>query len=200
MRGTQSVSISFEDVHVAADDVIGPLNLLIEMEFIPGLCASYVGIAESAYRVAREVARKNVKRAVDSPQGHGHPDAGRLFSSIGQMRFALEPAWHMTVRAAQTGDVGGLDRAWSLMQAKYLVGEMVADVTARAIRVVGARSLDTGCPLERLFRDAQAALVMAMKPDHASYLAGRFELGILPYGMTVQEDYAGYEGAGAKGS
>jgi len=193
MRGTQSVSIDFEDTFIPEQDVITtPLTLLLELEYGVGLCAAYLGLAESAYRYARELARDNMRRLLDTPTGHGHPDAGRLFSTVGEMKISLEPAWLMLKRAALTEPIGSFQRTWALAEAKYVIGEMAAKLTQQAIRVSGAKSLSRAFPIERLFRDAQAGLLMAIKPDHAAYLAGRFELGVLPNGMEVKANPTGY--------
>ncbi|WP_225408519.1 acyl-CoA dehydrogenase family protein [Stigmatella hybrida] len=193
MRGTQSVSIDFEDTFIPTENVITtPLTLLLELEYGVGLCAAYLGVAESAYRFAREIARENMQRLLATPTGHGHPDVGRLFTTVGEMKISLEPAWLMLKRAALTEPVGSFERTWCLAEAKYVVGETAAKVTQQAIRVAGAKSLSRAFPIERLFRDAQAGLLMAIKPDHAAYLAGRFELGVLPNGMKVALNPTGY--------
>jgi alkylation response protein AidB-like acyl-CoA dehydrogenase len=193
MRGTQSASVAFEDVFVPAGDVVArPMTLLHEFEFMVGLCASYLGVAEAAFRHSREMAREAIARVVSSEVGHGHPDAGRLFTAVGEMKMALEPAWLMVQRAAQTGPVGTFERASALAAAKYVVGETAARVCAQALRTAGARALERSCPVQRLFRDAQAGLVMAIKPDNAAYLAGRFELGVLPDGLRVDAGAGGF--------
>ncbi|QRO01009.1 acyl-CoA/acyl-ACP dehydrogenase [Archangium violaceum] len=193
MRGTQSVSIDFEDTFIPEQDVITtPLNLLLELEYGVGLCAAYLGVAESAYRYARELARETMKRTLEGEAGHGHPDAGRLFSTVGEMKISLEPAWLMLKRAALMEPVGSFERTWALAEAKYVVGEMAAKMAQQSIRVAGAKALSRAFPIERLFRDAQAGLVMAIKPDHAAYLAGRFELGVLPSGMTLAANPTGF--------
>jgi alkylation response protein AidB-like acyl-CoA dehydrogenase len=98
----------------------------------------------------------------------------------------------MVKRAATAGPVGTFQRSWAVAEAKQVVGELAAKLTAQTLRVVGARSLSKELPVERLFRDAQAGLVMAIKPDHAAYLAGRFELGVLPSGMSVDVNPSGF--------
>ena len=89
----------------------------------------------------REIAKDTVRRLVDSEVGHGHPDVGRLFTTVGEMKIALEPAWLMIQKAACTGPVGSFARTWALAEAKYVVGETAARVSAQAMRVAGAKSL-----------------------------------------------------------
>jgi alkylation response protein AidB-like acyl-CoA dehydrogenase len=186
MRGTQSDTVEFEDVFVPEASVIKlPLNLLFELEYELGLCACYVGVAEAAYRYARELAKPAIARIVESAVGHGHPDAGRLFSAVGDMRLALEPAWLCVMRAAQAGPVGSFPRGLALAQAKHVVGETAVRVTAQAMRVAGPRGLSAEYPVQRLFRDAQAAVLLGITPSDAGYLAGRFELGIAPPGIII---------------
>lgn len=186
MRGTQSVTIDFEDVFVPESSVIKlPLNLLFELEYELGLCACYVGIAEAAYRYAREMAKPVMHKILASEVGHGHPDAGRLFSTVGEMRLVLEPAWLCVMRAATVGPVGSFERGLALVQAKGVVGEMAVKVTSQAMRVAGVRGLSRKYPVERLFRDAQAAVLMGITPSDAAYLAGRFELGIAQAGIIT---------------
>jgi alkylation response protein AidB-like acyl-CoA dehydrogenase len=193
MRGTQSVSIDFEDVFIPEIDVIEkPMNLFLELEYGVGLCASYLGLAAATYREARQLAAQSVRRLLSFEVGHGHPDVGRLFATIGEMRIALEPAWLMLQRAATTGEVGTYQRAWALAEAKHVVGETAAKIASQALRVAGAKALSKRHPIERLFRDAQAGLVMAIKPENAAYIAGRFELGVLPSGLSIAENPSGY--------
>lgn len=186
LRGAQSVEVEFENVFVPDLNVIKlPLNLLFELEYELGICASYVGIAEAAYRYAREMTKPVMRHILGTEASHGHPDAGRLFSSVGKMRLVLEPAWLCVMRAAQVGPVGSFERGLALVQAKYVVGEMGVKVTAEAMRVAGVRGLDREYPIERLFRDAQAAVLTGIKPSDAAYLAGRFELEVAQTGIIT---------------
>jgi alkylation response protein AidB-like acyl-CoA dehydrogenase len=193
MRGTQSMNIDFEDVAVAEEDVMArPSTLLHEFEYMVGLCSAYLGLAAAAHEQARKSATESMARILASEVGHGHPDAGRLFTTIGELKLSLQPAWLMVQRAAQSGRVGTLDRAFRQAAAKYVVAEAVAKVTTQGMRVVGAKGLDKRQPMERLFRDAQAAQVMALKPDHAAYIAGRFELGVPPEGLRITDSPTGF--------
>lgn len=193
VRGTDSVSIDLNDVPVSeADVMVRPPTLLHEFEFMVGLSSAYLGVALAAYGVARSAARESIARILSQEVGHGHPDAARLFTSIGEMKFALQPAWLNIQRAAQSGQVGSFDRAAKLAAAKYGAAEAAAEITAKAMRVVGAKGLSKKNAVERLFRDAQAGLVMALKPDHAAYLAGRFDLGVPPSGLRITEGANGF--------
>ncbi|MEZ4236685.1 MAG: acyl-CoA dehydrogenase family protein [Myxococcota bacterium] len=135
--------------------------------------------------MARQAAAGRVQRLLEHPIGHGHPDVGRLFTAVGEMRIGLVPAWLMVQRAASIPEVGTLPRTWALAEAKQVVAETGARIAQDALRVVGATALQARLsPFERLFRDLHAGLVMAIKPDNAAYLAGRFELGVLPDGLA----------------
>jgi alkylation response protein AidB-like acyl-CoA dehydrogenase len=186
MSGLQGATVDFDAVFVPEDSVIKlPLNLLFELEYELGHCACYVGVAEAAYRYARELARPVIGEILRTQAGHGHPDAGRLFSEIGDMRLTIEPMWLCVMRAAQVGPVGSFERGLALVQAKHLVGEAAVRIVELATRVAGPAGLQREYPIERLFRDAQAAVIMGIKPSDAAYLAGRFELGVAQAGIVI---------------
>lgn len=189
LRGSRSVSVELDDVEVDAADVIQlPLNLLFELEYELGICAVYLSAAETAYRYARELVRPAMARVVESASGHDHPTVGRTFGAVGRMRIELEGAWASLVSAAHSRPVGSFMRGWALARTKHIVAETACRVVSDAMQVAGVAGLARELPLERLFRDVQAARAMGITPDDAAYLAGRFELGIAPKGIVIDRN------------
>ena len=60
-----------------------------------------------------------------------------------------------------------------VLETKAAAGDIVIDVTSTAMRVCGGAAFSRQLPLERLFRDARAATVMAPTSDVLRDLMGR---------------------------
>jgi len=192
MRGTSSVTMDFHDVAVDEADIVSPRDqseaLLLELEYALGYPPIYLGIAEVAYRVARDGWKSVFDRRPASGTIETDPDSARAIWQLGEMRLLLEPAWLMAQRAACAGAIGSFERGAAIASAKAVACEAACAVASLAMRVAGGRALSRKSPIERAFRDVQAGLVMAFSPDQVRSMLGLIELGRAPAFVVAMAD------------
>lgn len=178
--------VLFENVTVPTKNILKlPLNLLFELEYELASCAVFIGMADAGYRIAREAAKQPMRAIVEGGSGHGHPDAGRVFTEVGRCRLQIQPGWLTVLRAATTGAVGSFERGLALIEARHSVGLMCESVLDSVARIVGLSCIEQIEDLRRLSSDAKLAGLFGVKPSDAAYLAGRFELGVAIPGMEM---------------
>jgi alkylation response protein AidB-like acyl-CoA dehydrogenase len=77
---------------------------------------------------------------------------------------------------------GREDAALRALEAKALAGETALEVTDACMRVCGGAAFRREVPVERAFRDARAAAVMAPTTDMLHDLVGRAITGLPLFG------------------
>lgn len=171
-RQTDSGSVSFEDVLVEPDDLLGPpgaggsvfatLRPCITQSILSSI---FLGIAWGAFDEARRYtlalerpfAGSTVQRPTDDPY---------ILEHYGEMRVALEGASCLLEAAAEA-----LQRAWlredaleeaergacavSVATAKVAAGRCALDVTSRIFEVMGARATSSRYRFDRFWRNAR---------------------------------------------
>ena len=169
MRGNASVPMSFRSVQVASERRIGEpasgFGVMMAATlpwFVLGSAACSVGIAGAALDAV--VAHASKAR-------FAHLD-GTSLADLPTIRARLADAKvrHMQARAllyevaGQVG-AGAPEAQLGVLALKAAAAEMAIEVTDRAMRVGGGAAYSRHLPLERLFRDARAASVMAPTTD-----------------------------------
>jgi alkylation response protein AidB-like acyl-CoA dehydrogenase len=184
MRATSSVTMEFHDTPVDPADVVVPRDqafaLLLELEYALGYPPIYLGIAEVAYRAARDAWRATLDRGAPPGATAFDPDAARAIAQLGEMRLLFEPAWLMAQRAALTEPLGSFERGAALAGAKAVACDTACAVAAVALRAAGGRGLSGSSPVQRAFRDVQAGIAMAFPPDQVRVMLGLLEVGRPP--------------------
>ena len=96
------------------------------------------------------------------------------------MSVELEAARLMTYHSAWLSDTEGPipSTIAALFRAKYMVGEVVANVTRTALNLGGAHAIFKGSRLEQLFRDGAIAPIQTPPSDFCLYNIGLFKLGL----------------------
>jgi alkylation response protein AidB-like acyl-CoA dehydrogenase len=196
-RQTDSGSVSFDNVRVAADEVLhrsenlptpfATLRTLVSQLVLTNL---FVGIAEGALEEARRYMTQyvrpwntsGVERATDDPY---------QIQRFGEMRLKTVSAEALATRAAQT-----LDIAWSkgaeltaeerahvalaVSEAKILAHRAALDVSEALFDACGARSTDAPLAFDRFWRNARVH-TLHDPLDYRVRDVGRFALsGTLP--------------------
>ena len=147
MRATVSYLVRFDDVFIAAEDVIGQpgqyLNEAWQTRFSPHYATTFLGGAEAAYQYALESIKKQQRE--DDPY---------VTHRIAQMSLNVETA-HVWLRyVAELWDSGRTDEAKVAgMRARYLVEKLAMEILDHCVRACGARSLVKPSPVERIYRD-----------------------------------------------
>ena len=175
MRGTGSNDVEIEGFFVP-DAAIGgrrpagkwgPLFHAVYLVAFPLVYSVYVGVAEAA----RDVAVQEVKRR--GPNEHATLSVGELETELLGAQLALERMIGLVETrepGAETTNIG--------VRCRTLAGEGAVRTVEKALECVGGQSFYRKHPLERLWRDVQAARFHALRPKAQHQYSGRFALGL----------------------
>lgn len=177
MRGNQSNPMTLRDVPVCLSTrLIGELGKGLDVMFgralpifLVGQAAIGVGISEAAFAAARA-----------HITGHGFEHTGSLLRDLPNLRTDLA-RMRIETDKARAHLSSTLDRVESeapdamlhLLAIKESSAETAVTVTDLAMRACGGAAFSRHLGLERVFRDARAAIVMAPTTDHLRELIGR---------------------------
>ena len=147
MRATVSYLVRFEDVFIAAEDVIGLpgqyLNEAWQTRFSPHYASAFLGGAEAAYEYALASIKKQQRE--DDPY---------VIHRIAQMSLNVETAHVWLKHVAELWDTNRIEEAKVAgIRARYVVERLATEILDHCIRACGARSLVKPSPVERIYRD-----------------------------------------------
>lgn len=177
MRGNQSNPMTLRDVPVSlAERLIGELGKGLDVMFgralpifLVGQAAIGVGISEAAYTAARS-----------HITGHGFEHTGTLLrdlpnlrAELARMRIETDKARAHLSSTLDKVEAEAPDAMLHLLAIKESSSETAVLVTDLAMRSCGGAAFSRHLGLERVFRDARAAIVMAPTTDHLRELIGR---------------------------
>jgi alkylation response protein AidB-like acyl-CoA dehydrogenase len=189
MRATFSPSVTFRDVRVAADAVLGAPGAALQLGVIEGFAlgyaAVYLGVAEAALDFTIDYARKRVIKPENVSVAHD-PAVQR---HVGELRTRLDAALLVLGDCAgrwETAKV--IERGVLANKAKYLATEVGLEVTARAIQIVGGRGAYRDYPVERAFRDLRTSTLMPPTVDRMLEGIGKSALGLGAEMYTASAD------------
>ena len=183
MRGTLSNDWTMRDVFVPQDAVFHSYpvdhfdSVLLRMTWswaMPAFGAVYLGIAGGAMAYAR-----------DQVQARGREDDPAVQTAFAEMEILLETAravlWRHTDEVA-SGDLfeqftvqEGMART---MLTKHVPCNNAIRIVDLALEVVGGAGFFRRSPLERMYRDVRAGVIMPYNNPEARSLFGRNALGI----------------------
>jgi alkylation response protein AidB-like acyl-CoA dehydrogenase len=179
MRGNGSSPVSLRGVRVPDErrlgDPGGGLAVMMNATlpwFVLGCGACCVGLAGAAL----ELAADHVTASRLEHEGQALADLPTVRARLGQAKVR-----HLQARALLMQTAAGLaagDVAQeSILGLKAACAEMAIEVTDAAMGVCGGAAYSKHLPLERLFRDARAAAVMAPTTDLLVDMLGRTMTG-----------------------
>lgn len=165
-RETGSGSVSFRDVFVPAQDVLGKPGAVMAPPALGGpfsqsnFASIYIGIAEGAFEAALEYVRTQtrpwpsagVERAVDDPYIQAH--FGSLRAHLDAARLLLDAAG-AALEAAAEGRVPRGEASIATAKAKVMATDAVIEMTNKLFQVCGARSTYRKFGFDRFWRDAR---------------------------------------------
>jgi len=148
--------LTFADVAVSRDDVLGQVDggfrvALRTLDlFRPSVGAFAVGMAWAALDSAIDhaAAREAFGRPIRTFQAVSH--------SLAEMATRIEAARLLVYAAARAHDAGGPDVTRRSAMAKLFATETAQWVVDAAIQILGARALERGHLLEKLYREVRA--------------------------------------------
>lgn len=147
MRATVSYLVRFDNVFIAAQDVIGRpgqyLNEAWQTRFSPHYATTFLGGAEAAYEYALESIKKQQRE--DDPY---------VTHRIAQMSLNVETADLWLRHVADLWDASRTEEAKVAgIRARCLVEKLAMEILDHCVRACGARSLLKPSPVERIYRD-----------------------------------------------
>jgi len=179
MRATGSNTITLENVFVP-DAAIGakrprggwhPSISVVCLVALPIVLSAYVGLAETAVRLAKEGARKR-------------PGDAHLPYLLGEMENAL-----VTAQMAHRETIGlannyyfapTLEGANATLIRKTIAAEAIKRCVSKAVEASGGGAFYRKHPIEKLWRDAQAVQFHPMPEKKQLLFTGRIAMGLPP--------------------
>ena len=177
MRGTGSNTIKFEKVFVPESAIVlkrpqgefHPFWNVVLTVAMPLIMSAYVGIAQRAYSVAVEKAKKN-----PDPRPHLPYQVGEIHNEL----VLSETLWKDMVRITNNLEFEPVDQLSSaILSRKTLVSKSVIEVVNKAIAMVGGGSFYKTSILERLSRDIQASKFHPLQEKDQQLLVAQRILG-----------------------
>jgi acyl-CoA dehydrogenase len=174
MRGTGSNDVVLDSVFVPDAAVAGrrpagewhPLfHSICKMAFAL-VYAAYLGVAEGARDLAVAAAAKR------SPD----PLAAQLAGEMENALLAARLAHREALRIAE-GDAPGMATTSAAMQCRQITGQQAILAVSKALELTGGSAFYRRNPLERMFRDIQAARFHPLQEKPQLELTGRTALG-----------------------
>jgi alkylation response protein AidB-like acyl-CoA dehydrogenase len=179
MRGNGSSPVSMRGVRVddarRLGDPGGGLAVMMTATlpwFVLGCGACCVGLAGAALELASDHAAGTRLEH----EGQALADLPTVRARLGQAKVRHLQARALLMETA-AGFAGGDVPQDSILGLKAACAEMAIEVTDAAMRVCGGAAYSKHLPLERLFRDARAAAVMAPTTDLLVDMLGRTMTG-----------------------
>lgn len=159
MRGTASHDLLLENVEVAEENLVeindGPRGDSLN-GWILHIPACYLGIAQAARDYAVQFATQHSPNSLNGPISQ-LPNVQRL---IGEIDIELMKARHFLYSVAEAYDDESRRKLITneLGVAKHIVTNSAIKIVDKAMRLVGAKSLQLSNPLQRYYRDVRAGL------------------------------------------
>jgi len=188
MRGTGSNTVTLANVFVPEASIAlkrpregwHPVWSIVLTVAAPIYSSPYVGIAEKAAEVAREILKGRVRGQEASVAGAN----AHVPYLVGEMENALA-----TARMAQRGLIDNaknydftpdIERANRALIMKTLLAKAAVETVNKAMEAVGGASYFTGVGLEQLLRDVHAAQHHPLPEKRQQQITGRLALGLDP--------------------
>ena len=153
-RASDTAMISFSDVEIPADYLIGEENKGFKLAMMtldrtrPGVAAMGVGIAQAAFEFARDYAKERVQFGVPIAMHQA------IQFMIADMATKIEASRLMVWKSGVELDQGKRNTLIS-SHAKRFAADTAMEVTVDAVQVYGGYGFIKEYPVEKLMRDAK---------------------------------------------
>lgn len=180
MRGNGSAPVALRGVRVPVDRRLGEpeggFGVMLSATlpwFVLGCGACCVGLAGAAL----ELAAAHAAGTRLEHEGSALADLPTVRARLGQAKVRHLQARALLRELAAQLEAGSPEAQIGVLGVKAACAEMAIEVTDAAMRVCGGAAYSRHLPLERLFRDARAAAVMAPTTDVLVDLLGKSLVG-----------------------
>ena len=181
LRGNSSSPMSADQVSVGADAMLGPdgggFDVMVGtvLPWFQVMSAAFsVGTADAATAKAAGHAASTRLEHLDQSLAENPV----VRSHVAKMRVRTDAAGALVADTLDAVESGRDDAVLRLLEAKALGGETATEVTELAMRVCGGAAFRKEVGVERHFRDARAATVMAPTTDMLYDFIGRAVCGL----------------------
>jgi butyryl-CoA dehydrogenase len=155
IRASATREIVFDDCHVPAENIIGREGegFSVAMKTLdksrPGVAAQALGIAQGAFDLALDYARKRIQ--------FGQPIASHqaIQFMLADMATQIEAARALLYTAARMVDSGAKNIAQLSAMSKLMASDVAMQVTTDAVQIFGGYGYMRDYPIEKYMRDAK---------------------------------------------
>jgi alkylation response protein AidB-like acyl-CoA dehydrogenase len=182
LRGNASGPISIRDCHVDSDARLTPegegFKAMMEVVlpwFQIGSAAVSIGIADASFTAAAAHAGSARFEHLNESLASSVPG---IRARLAQMRIAVDSARAYLDHTLSKIEKGAPDVMLFVLGAKAAAAEMALKVTDDAMRVCGGAAFGRNLSIERNFRDARAASIMAPTTDVLYDFMGKAVTGL----------------------
>lgn len=185
LRGNASSPMTAKDVAVERSAMLGPdgggfdVMMSIVLPHFQMMNAAFsIGTMEAATKkAAQHVAGTNLEHL-----GSSLGDLPTIRAYIARMRIKTDLARALLLDALHAAETDRADAMLRILEVKAAAGEASTEVTDLAMRVCGGAAFRKDVGVERNFRDARAATVMAPTTDVLYDFIGKAECGMPLFG------------------
>lgn len=180
MRGNASAPMTLTEVSLGSGRALSEpgQGFAAMMAILPvfqlGSAAVAIGIAEAAVRATQ----KHLTASRFEHLNSSLADLPNLRANLARMRIETDKARAHLVSVLDSLDNPGPETQLLVLEAKVSASEAAVQVTDLGMRTCGGAAFSRQVGLERFFRDARAAIVMAPTSDHAYDFIGRALCGM----------------------
>lgn len=181
LRGNSSSPITADDARIPAPAMLGPDGGGFDV--MMGVVLPYFQLMSAAFSVgtmeaATTKAAAHVGGARLEHLGQSLADLPTIRAYVARMRTKTDMARALLLDAVSAAESGREDTMLRVLESKAAAGEMSTEVTDLAMRVCGGAAFRKEVGIERHFRDARAATVMAPTTDVLYDFIGRAACGM----------------------
>ena len=189
LRGNSSASVTAEGVIIPADARLGAdgggfdVMMGITLPYFQMMSAAVsVGLMEAATaKTARHLAETRFEHL-----GQSLADLPTARAYLARMRVKTDMARALLFDTVAAYEQGRPDASLRVLEVKAAAGEAATEVTELAMRVCGGAAFRKEAGLERHFRDARAATVMAPTTDMLYDFIGKAVCGLPLFEATAR--------------
>jgi alkylation response protein AidB-like acyl-CoA dehydrogenase len=181
LRGNDSRPVTADGVEVPADAMLGPDGG--GFDIMLGLVLPYFQLMSAGFSVATadDSTLKAAAHAGSARFEHLDQSLAEnllIRSNVARMRIKTDQAWTLLLDAIAALETERQDAILRVLEVKAAAAEMALEVTELAMRVCGGTGFKRELGVERHFRDARAAGVMAPTTDTLYDFLGRLLCGL----------------------
>jgi len=158
-RASQTAEMSFADVRVPAENVLGGEGNGMKVAF-NSLDNGRIGIAALATGIAQGALEESLKYAKERQAfGQSISEFQAIQFKLADMATQTETARLLTLRAASLKDVGSKQTGYFASMAKLYASEAANKICADAVQIHGGNGYSRDYAVERMYRDARVTTI-----------------------------------------